>query len=53
MALVNKQAALMVKDDEARLNLIGLAYDLLDNENLQKHNRGQKQNQKPQNCFSK
>jgi UDP-N-acetylglucosamine--N-acetylmuramyl-(pentapeptide) pyrophosphoryl-undecaprenol N-acetylglucosamine transferase len=35
MALVNKQAALMVKDDEARLNLIGLAYDLLDNENLQ------------------
>ena len=35
MALVNKQAALMVKDDEARLNLIGLAYDLLANESLQ------------------
>jgi UDP-N-acetylglucosamine--N-acetylmuramyl-(pentapeptide) pyrophosphoryl-undecaprenol N-acetylglucosamine transferase len=35
MALVNKHAALMVKDDEARLNLIGLAYDLLANQKLQ------------------
>jgi len=36
MALVKKNAALMVKDDEARLNLVGLAYDLLANEPLQK-----------------
>ncbi|MBK7148849.1 MAG: undecaprenyldiphospho-muramoylpentapeptide beta-N-acetylglucosaminyltransferase [Bacteroidetes bacterium] len=36
MALVNKRAALMIKDDEARLNLIGLAIDLLHNSSLQK-----------------
>lgn len=32
MALVNKNAAIMVKDDEAKLNLIGAAFDLLANE---------------------
>ncbi|HRG89062.1 MAG TPA: undecaprenyldiphospho-muramoylpentapeptide beta-N-acetylglucosaminyltransferase [Chitinophagales bacterium] len=34
MALVNKHAAIMIKDDEARLNLIGAAYDLLENTKL-------------------
>lgn len=34
MALVNKRAAIMIKDDEARLNLIGTAYDLLINTNM-------------------
>ncbi len=36
LALVNKNAALMIKDDEARLNLIGLSIDLLNNTSLQK-----------------
>lgn len=36
MSLVNKKAALMVGDDEAKLNLIGAAFDLLKNEALQK-----------------
>ncbi|HLP52305.1 MAG TPA: hypothetical protein VK154_15555, partial [Chitinophagales bacterium] len=36
MALVKKKAALMIKDDEARVNLIGAAFDLLNNEPLQK-----------------
>jgi UDP-N-acetylglucosamine--N-acetylmuramyl-(pentapeptide) pyrophosphoryl-undecaprenol N-acetylglucosamine transferase len=35
MALVSKKAALMIKDDEARLNLLGAAFDLLENETLQ------------------
>ncbi|MDB5282829.1 MAG: murG [Bacteroidota bacterium] len=35
MALVNKKAALMVKDDEAKVNLLPLAFDLLNNEALQ------------------
>jgi len=36
MALVKKNAAIMIKDDEAKVNLIGTAFDLLANENLQK-----------------
>ncbi len=36
LALVNKKAALLIKDDEAKLNLIGAAFDLLKNEPLQK-----------------
>lgn len=36
IALVNKKAALLIKDDEAKLNLIGAAFDLLKNESLQK-----------------
>ena len=36
MALVNKGAALMIKDSEAKLNLVGTALDLLKNETLQK-----------------
>jgi len=32
MALVNKGAAIMIKDGEAKLNLIGAAFDLLRNE---------------------
>ena len=36
MALVNKRAALMVKDEEAKVNLLGAAFDLLNNETLQK-----------------
>jgi len=36
MALVNRKAAIMIKDDEAKLNLIGAAFDLLKNEPLQK-----------------
>lgn len=36
LALVNKKAALLIKDDEAKLNLIGAAFDLLKNESLQK-----------------
>ncbi|HLP20909.1 MAG TPA: undecaprenyldiphospho-muramoylpentapeptide beta-N-acetylglucosaminyltransferase [Chitinophagales bacterium] len=35
MALVKKKAALMIKDDEARVNLIGAAFDLLSNAPLQ------------------
>lgn len=35
MALVNRHAALMIKDDEAKLNLIGAAFDLLHNQKLQ------------------
>ncbi len=35
MALVNHRAALMIKDTEARLNLIGAAFDLLADERLQ------------------
>lgn len=34
MALVNKRAAIMIKDDEAKLNLIGAAYDLLHNADM-------------------
>lgn len=36
MALVNKKAALMIKDTEAKLNLWGTAFNLLNNEALQK-----------------
>ncbi len=36
LALVNRNAAIMIKDDEAKLNLIGAAFDLLQNESLQK-----------------
>ena len=36
MALVNKGAAIMIKDSEAKLNLIGAAFDLLKNEEQQK-----------------
>ncbi len=36
LALVNKKAALLIKDDEAKLNLIGAAFDLLKNEPMQK-----------------
>jgi UDP-N-acetylglucosamine--N-acetylmuramyl-(pentapeptide) pyrophosphoryl-undecaprenol N-acetylglucosamine transferase len=36
LALVNKKAAIMIKDDEAKLNLIGAAFDLLKNDSLQK-----------------
>jgi UDP-N-acetylglucosamine--N-acetylmuramyl-(pentapeptide) pyrophosphoryl-undecaprenol N-acetylglucosamine transferase len=36
MSLVNRKAALMIKDDEAKLNLIGAAFDLLKDEPLQK-----------------
>ncbi len=36
LALVNKKAAIMIKDDEAKLNLIGAAFDLLKNESLKK-----------------
>jgi UDP-N-acetylglucosamine--N-acetylmuramyl-(pentapeptide) pyrophosphoryl-undecaprenol N-acetylglucosamine transferase len=35
MALVNKRAAIMIKDDEAKHNLIGAAFDLLKNDSLQ------------------
>jgi UDP-N-acetylglucosamine--N-acetylmuramyl-(pentapeptide) pyrophosphoryl-undecaprenol N-acetylglucosamine transferase len=35
LALVQKNAALMIKDDEAKLNLIGAAFDLLQNKKLQ------------------
>lgn len=35
MALVNQRAAIMVKDDEARVNLITAAFDLLQNKTLQ------------------
>ena len=35
MALVNKGAAIMIKDSEAKLNLIGAAFDLLKNESQQ------------------
>jgi UDP-N-acetylglucosamine--N-acetylmuramyl-(pentapeptide) pyrophosphoryl-undecaprenol N-acetylglucosamine transferase len=34
MALVNKQAAIMIKDSEAKLNLIGAAFDLLNDKTL-------------------
>jgi UDP-N-acetylglucosamine--N-acetylmuramyl-(pentapeptide) pyrophosphoryl-undecaprenol N-acetylglucosamine transferase len=36
LALVNRKAAIMIKDNEAKLNLIGAAFDLLNNETLQK-----------------
>jgi UDP-N-acetylglucosamine--N-acetylmuramyl-(pentapeptide) pyrophosphoryl-undecaprenol N-acetylglucosamine transferase len=36
MALVKKKAAIMIKDEEAKLNLIGAAFDLLQNNALQK-----------------
>ncbi len=36
MALVNKGAAIMIKDSEAKLNLIGAAFDLLQNNAQQK-----------------
>ncbi len=36
LALANRKAAIMIKDDEAKLNLIGAAFDLLKNESLQK-----------------
>ncbi len=36
MALVNRKAAIMINDEEARLNLIGTAFDLLQDENAQK-----------------
>lgn len=36
LALVIKRAAIMIKDDEAKVNLIGAAFDLLKNEPLQK-----------------
>ncbi len=36
MALVNKKAAIMIKDAEAKFNLIGAAFDLLQNDALQK-----------------
>ncbi|MBP6732626.1 MAG: UDP-N-acetylglucosamine--N-acetylmuramyl-(pentapeptide) pyrophosphoryl-undecaprenol N-acetylglucosamine transferase, partial [Chitinophagales bacterium] len=36
MALVNRKAAVMIKDTEAKVNLIGAAFDLLENETLQK-----------------
>lgn len=36
LALVNRKAAIMIKDDEAKLNLIGAAFDLLSNGALQK-----------------
>lgn len=32
MALVNKEAAIMIKDSEAKVNLIGAAFDLLNDE---------------------
>ena len=40
MALVNKGAAIMIKDGEAKLNLIGAAFDLLQNEAQQKQLSG-------------
>ena len=40
MALVNKGAAIMIKDSEAKLNLIGAAFDLLQNEAQQKQLSG-------------
>ena len=40
MALVNKGAAMMIKDSEAKLNLIGAAFDLLQNEAQQKQLSG-------------
>ena len=36
LALVNTKAALTIKDDEAKWNLIGAAFDLLKNDSLQK-----------------
>jgi len=36
MALVSKGAAILIKDSEAKLNLIGAAFDLLKNEEQQK-----------------
>lgn len=36
LALVSRKAAIMIKDDEAKLSLIGTAFDLLNNESLQK-----------------
>ncbi len=36
MALVNKGAAIMIKDSEAKLSLIGAAFDLLKNDAQQK-----------------
>jgi len=36
MALVQKNAALMIKDDEAKVNLIGMAFDLLQDEAKQR-----------------
>jgi UDP-N-acetylglucosamine--N-acetylmuramyl-(pentapeptide) pyrophosphoryl-undecaprenol N-acetylglucosamine transferase len=36
MALVNKGAGIMIKDSEAKLNLIGAAFDLLKNDEHQK-----------------
>ncbi|MBS1613247.1 MAG: undecaprenyldiphospho-muramoylpentapeptide beta-N-acetylglucosaminyltransferase [Bacteroidetes bacterium] len=36
MALVNKHAAIMVKDDEAKVNLVPIAIDLLNDEKLRK-----------------
>jgi UDP-N-acetylglucosamine--N-acetylmuramyl-(pentapeptide) pyrophosphoryl-undecaprenol N-acetylglucosamine transferase len=36
MALVKKKAAIMIKDEEAKLNLVGAAFDLLQNDALQK-----------------
>lgn len=36
MALVNRGAAIMIKDDEAKLNLVGAALDLLQDENKQR-----------------
>lgn len=35
MALVKKDAAIMIKDEEAKLNLIGAAFDLLNDETAQ------------------
>ncbi|MES2621766.1 MAG: undecaprenyldiphospho-muramoylpentapeptide beta-N-acetylglucosaminyltransferase [Bacteroidota bacterium] len=35
LALVNKKAAIMIKDNEAKVNLIGAAFDLLKNDTLQ------------------
>lgn len=36
MALVNRKAAILIKDSEAKVNLIGAAFDLLNNDSLQK-----------------
>lgn len=36
LSLVKRNAALMIKDDEAKLNLFGAAYDLLNDEMLRK-----------------
>ena len=36
MSLVKRNAAIMIKDNEAKLNLIGTAFDLLKNDSLQK-----------------